>query len=383
MAIGRLRRDSAGASMERALRVLSPRTSLRALNKNKSATTTPKATSSSSAAAAAERQKIASQQSFGMESLSTAVPDNHVQGREKEEEAVKVAIRIRPLSNHNDPQVVGRAWKATREKNSIVEISSEKKSSRFQSASSNEMEYEFDKVFGEDTNTTEIYHELVGDIVGSVTDEGVNGTVFTYGQTSSGKTFTMRGDDSKHDSSIGIIQMASQEIFNSIQKEKSNNPNCECSVRVSYTEIYNEELRDLLNDSKRKTSTSLTIREDKRGSITVEGRKEVAVSSLAELMGVFRIGETNKSVGCTKMNDKSSRSHVIFQITLQKKTTLDFDDEKENDGGGNDGVVVSTTSTLNLVDLAGSESVRHTDAIGMQKKEGGMINQRCGSFLSL
>jgi len=370
MAVGRLRRTSASASMERALRALSPRTSLRALNNT---TTTPKATFSSSAG-----QKITTQASFGMESSSKAAPDNRLEGREKkdgEEEAVKVAIRIRPLANHNDPQVVGRAWQASKEKNSIVEISTEKKPSRYQSTG-NEPEYEFDKVFGEDTNTNEIYYELVGDIVDSVTNEGVNGTVFTYGQTSSGKTFTMRGDDSKNDS-IGIIQMAAKDIFNSIQAEKSTNPNCECSVRVSYTEIYNEELRDLLNDSNRKTSTSLTIREDKRGSITVEGRKEVAVSSLAELMEVFRIGETNKSVGCTKMNDRSSRSHVIFQITLQKKTTLDADDDKENDIGGKDGIVVITTSTLNLVDLAGSESVRHTGAIGMQKKEGGMINQRC------
>jgi len=349
MAVGRLRRTSAGASMERALRALSsPRTSIRALNKISSAAAAP--------------------------------PDDNMQGGEEKdggEEAVKVAIRIRPLANDNDPQVVGRAWKASKEKNAIVEISTEKKSSRYPSAG-NETEYEFDKVFGEDTNTNEIYNELVGDIVKSVTNEGVNGTVFTYGQTSSGKTFTMRGDDRKNSSSIGIIQMAAKEIFNSIRAETSTNPNCECSVRVSYTEIYNEELRDLLNDSNRKTSTSLTIREDKRGLITVEGRKEVAVSSLAELMEVFRIGETNKSIGCTKMNDRSSRSHVIFQITLRKKTTFTADDEeKENGAYGNDGIVVGTTSTLYLVDLAGSESVRHTGSIGMQKKEGGMINQRC------
>ena len=374
MGFGRPRRDSAGASMERALRALSPRGSVRALT-NKS--TAPKAASTTSA----ELKNTSSQPSFEMKSSSAAAaPDNHLQVTEKkdgeEEEAVKVAIRIRPLANHNDPQVVGRAWKASREKNSIAEISTDKKTSRYHQSATTEAEYEFDKVFGEDSNTNEIYNELVCEIVKSVAS-GVNGTVFTYGQTSSGKTFTMRGDDSKSDSSIGIIQLAAKEIFTTIQKEKSSNPNCECNVRVSYTEIYNEELRDLLNDSKRKTSTSLTIREDKRGSITVEGRKEVAVSSLEELMEVFRIGEANKSVGCTKMNDRSSRSHVIFQVTLIKKTTLDTDEDKENDNEIRDGIVVSTTSTLNLVDLAGSESVRHTGAIGMQKKEGGMINQRC------
>mmetsp|Transcript_20076 Transcript_20076/g.40284 ORF Transcript_20076/g.40284 Transcript_20076/m.40284 type:complete len:972 (+) Transcript_20076:73-2988(+) len=374
MGFGRPRRDSAGASMERALRALSPRGSVRALT-NKS--TAPKAASTSSA----ELKNASSRPSLEMKSSSAAAaaaPDDHLQGTDKkdgEEEAVKVAIRIRPLANHNDPQVVGRAWKASREKNSIAEISTDKKASRYHQSATNEAEYEFDKVFGEDSNTNEIYNELVGDIVESVAISGVNGTVFTYGQTSSGKTFTMKGDDSKSDSSIGIIQLAAKEIFDTIQQEKSSNPNCECNVRVSYTEIYNEELRDLLNDSKRKTSTSLTIREDKRGAITVEGRKEVAVSSLEELMEVFRIGEANKSVGCTKMNDRSSRSHVIFQVTLIKKTTLDTDEDKENDNEIRDGIVVSTTSTLNLVDLAGSESVRHTGAIGMQKKEGGMINQ--------
>lgn len=376
MAIGRssrrLSNGIAGASMERALRALSPRNALQTLNDKSS----PKGAATSS---------VDQKNSFGMKSAATTssastTHDNNRRGREKvdaSEEAVKVAVRIRPLSNHNDqPQVVaGRAWKVSKGKHAVVEISKEKKSRSQNAGGSGEAEYEFDKVFGENTNTSEIYNELVSDIVDSVTNDGVNGTVFTYGQTSSGKTYTMRGADNSNDDSgnIGIIQMSAKEIFNSIQKEKSNKPNSDCSVRVSYTEIYNEELRDLLNDSKRKSSTSLTIREDKRGSITVEGLKEVAVSSLDELMTVFQIGEANKSVGSTKMNDRSSRSHAILQITLQKKTTLDADDDKENDAG----IVVTTTSTLNLVDLAGSESVRHTGSSGMQKKEGGMINQRC------
>ena len=366
----RLSNGIAGASMERALRALSPRNALQALNDKSSS---PKGAATSSV----DQKKSAATSS----SASTAHYNNR-RGREKvdgSEEAVKVAVRIRPLSNHNDqPQVVaGRAWKVSKgKKQSVVEISKEKKSRSQGGGGSGEAEYEFDKVFGENTNTNEIYNELVSDIVDSVTNDGVNGTVFTYGQTSSGKTYTMRGAECSNDDSgnIGIIQMSAKEIFNSIQKEKSNNPNSDCSVRVSYTEIYNEELRDLLNDSKRKSSsTSLTIREDKRGSITVEGLKEVAVSSLDELMTVFQIGEANKSVGSTKMNDRSSRSHAILQITLQKKTTLDADNDKENDAG----IVVTTTSTLNLVDLAGSESVRHTGSSGMQKKEGGMINQRC------
>lgn len=222
--------------------------------------------------------------------------------------------------------------------------------------------------------TPQVYTDLVQDIVSSVIRDGKNGTIFTYGQTSSGKTFTMQGADKTE----GLIQYAAKDIFETIKVQE----NSESAVKISYVEIYNEELRDLLTDGKRKTS-SLVIREDKKGSITVENLKEVAVRSIDQLMEVFRVGEANKSMGCTKMNDRSSRSHAILRITIEKKTTVSFvddvGDEKENNelaSPKNNTFVVKTSSTLNLVDLAGSESVRLTGATGMQKKEGGMINQR-------
>lgn len=200
--------------------------------------------------------------------------------------------------------------------------------------------------------------------------EGLNGTIFTYGQTSSGKTFTMQGIHQ----TPGIIQYAAKDIFDTVKQEM----NSQSVVKVSYVEIYNEELRDLLSDNKRRI-TPLVIREDKKGCITVENLKEVAVRSLDQLMEVFRVGEANKSMGSTKMNDRSSRSHAILRITIEKKTTAvgvveDGGDEKENNELASPrnetaGFVVKTSSTLNLVDLAGSESVRLTGATGMQKKE--------------
>lgn len=309
---------------------------------------------------------------------------NHNSSSSGSEEAVKVAVRVRPLDPGGD-QCAGRAWNVSKDRNAIVELPSggAQNNGRSRGTMSGESTYLYDKVFGENTNTCEIYHGLVSDIVQSV-KEGINGTVFTYGQTSSGKTFTMQGCNSP-DSSVGIIQLAAKDIFQSIKEERSDNSNTECSVKVSYVEIYNEELRDLLNDNKRKSSTSLIIREDKRGSISVEGLKEVAVKSLDQLMEVFRVGETNKSVGSTKMNDRSSRSHAILKIIIERKTVLNNAvgenvdaDDKENSPAVNktSELVVKTTSSLNLVDLAGSESVRHTGASGMQKKEGGMINQR-------
>lgn len=307
------------------------------------------------------------------------------------EEAVKVAIRVRPLAPGGD-QCAGRAWRSSSERNSIVEISGGGGVGGGGRRSSGDSEYVYDRVFGEGTNTCEIYSSLVADMVESTTKKGVNGTVFTYGQTSSGKTFTMQGCNDPESSTVGIIQLAAKDIFQSIKEEQADDSNTECAVRVSYMEIYNEELRDLLNDNNRRTSTSLTIREDKRGSIYVEGLKEVAVTSLEQLMEVFRVGERNKAVGSTKMNDRSSRSHAILKIIVERKTVLNprgaasggIDDgdgeDKENSLGSNAAaapeLVVKTTSALNLVDLAGSESVRHTGASGMQKKEGGMINQR-------
>ncbi|KAL3792726.1 hypothetical protein ACHAWO_002331 [Cyclotella atomus] len=272
------------------------------------------------------------------------------------EENVKVAIRIRPLGSNSSNESKTRAFHANQ--NTVFE---------------SDKQHTYDHVFGEDVATPQVYIDLVQDIVSSVTKDAINGTIFTYGQTSSGKTFTMQGAGETD----GIIQYAANDIFESIKQEDHT----ENVIKISYVEIYNEELRDLLTDNKRKT-TSLVIREDKKGSITVENLKEVAVRSLDQLMEVFRVGETNKSIGSTKMNDRSSRSHAILRITIEKKTAVnvveDVGDEKENNelaSPKNNTCVVKTSSTLNLVDLAGSESVRLTGATGMQKKEGGMINQ--------
>ena len=273
-----------------------------------------------------------------------------------------VAVRIRPLGSNSSNENLIRAFRAGN--NSVVEDS--------------KGEYNYDKVFGEETDTTQIYSELVKDIVSSVSNDGLNGTIFTYGQTSSGKTFTMQGVQETE----GLIQNAARDIFNTI--EQHMNSNSESAVKISYVEIYNEELRDLLSDKRKSNQSSLVIREDRKGVIAIENLKEVAVRNLDQLMQVFRVGEANKSMGSTKMNDRSSRSHAILQITVEKKTTFnapaeDYGDEKENNeltSPKNNSFMVKTSSTLNLVDLAGSESVRLTGATGQQKKEGGMINQR-------
>ena len=369
-------RDASASYLQRALRTLSPQSS--------PVPQTPKQKNNNGHGMNSNGKN----QSF-KSAAPTPRNERRSSGGNSSEENVRVAIRMRPLATPSGGQFTGRAWRASAERNSIAEIPNNK-SDKYTTpgkrrSSAGDTEYNYDKVFGEDTNTCDIYEDLVSDMVESATKEGINGTVFTYGQTSSGKTFTMQGC-SESDNTVGIIQLAAKEIFQSIKEERSDNSNTTTSVRVSYVEIYNEELRDLLTDNNRRSApTSLTIREDKKGSITVEGLKEVAVNSLEQLMQVFTVGEANKSVGSTKMNDRSSRSHAILKIILERTTTLHTSDDdataedKENSSGvsnNTSNLVVKTTSALNLVDLAGSESVRHTGASGMQKKEGGMINQR-------
>eukprot|EP00956_Cyclotella_meneghiniana_P025941 scaffold55148_cov49-Cyclotella_meneghiniana.AAC.10 len=281
------------------------------------------------------------------------------------EEPVKVVIRIRPLPSSSSNESPARAFRAG--SNSVIEDSKK--------------EYNYDNVFGEEADTTQIYSEFVKDIVSSVSNDGLNGTIFTYGQTSSGKTFTMQGI---HETE-GLIQYAVRDIFKTIKQQM--NANSESAVKVSYVEVYNEELRDLLGDNRKPNPSSLEIQEDDRkGTIMVKNLEVVAVQSAEQLMQVFRAGEVNRSMGSTTMNDRSSRSHTILQITIEKKTTFndlaeDYRDEKENNelaSPQNNSFMLKTrtrTSTLNLVDLAGSESVRVIGTTRQRQKEGKMINK--------
>ena len=260
--------------------------------------------------------------------------------------------------------------------------------------------FSFDKTFGEKSSTKEVYEATSKGIVNSIVN-GLNGTIFAYGQTSSGKTFTMQGSgtiqegagggggSSSGDCTGGIVHMAASDIFNHIEQD----PDRVFLVRVSFIEIYNEEVRDLLvvsGDSSKGSDAHLTIREDKQRGVFVNSNESI-VTSMNSLLSVLFAGEKNRSVAATGMNERSSRSHTIFRITVEsrlketKKGGEEDDDEEESDDDedalmrGEDVSENKTNavrvSTLNLVDLAGSESVRHTGNTGDRQKEGGKINQ--------
>jgi centromeric protein E len=236
--------------------------------------------------------------------------------------------------------------------------------------------FAFDKTFDESSTTQQVYDSVAKGIVTSVSS-GVNGTIFAYGQTSSGKTYTMQGSGTIEEGSSGagggIVHMAAKDIF----KHISNHPDRSFLVRASFLEIYNEEVRDLLvsvNENR-----TVTIREDPRRGVFVQSREEI-VSDYQSLLSVLFQGEKSRAFAATAMNERSSRSHTIFRITIESKEKGKFD--KENDFGDEDEAShacdsdATLVSTLNLVDLAGSESVRHTGATGDRQKEGGMINTR-------
>ncbi|KAL7430618.1 hypothetical protein ACHAXM_002280 [Skeletonema potamos] len=310
-----------------------------------------------------------------------------------EEEAVKVCVRIRPLlidgSNNNSGNVEPpRAWTISPTDDNTI-IKSAKTSC---DASSSPACYKFDQVYGEQSTTQQIYNDVVSDIIYSVCNQGRNGTVFTYGQTSTGKTYTMHG----------ILMAAGRDLFRYCKESDScvddvvdedgfltrrvsfDNGRVEASVassttlttiHVSCMELYNEELYDLLSSN----TSSLAINDDRRGNVLIPNLTEWKVTNINELLKVIEIAEEKRTTGSTAMNERSSRSHTIFRIRYEVKKEEGGDGKENNNGIG--GVssssrkVVTTTSTLCLVDLAGSESVRLTRAKGVRQKEGGKINQ--------
>ncbi|XP_046871866.1 centromere-associated protein E isoform X4 [Hypomesus transpacificus] len=267
-----------------------------------------------------------------------------------EESAVKVCVRVRPLiereEESTDSTEPGQLfWKA--EKHSIQQLDDGNLSKSFN----------FDRVFNSDETTDQLYQELAKPLVVSAV-EGYNGTIFAYGQTSSGKTFTMMGSDLIP----GVIPLAMEDVFQTIK----NWPKKEFLLRVSYMEIYNETVTDLLCDSwKRKP---LEIREGTNKTVYVADLTEELVTSPNQALAWIRKGEKNRHYGKTKMNQRSSRSHTIFRMIIESRESND------NSSGENaDGAII--VSHLNLVDLAGTERASQTGAEGTRFKEGCNINR--------
>ncbi|CAK9198574.1 unnamed protein product [Sphagnum troendelagicum] len=252
-------------------------------------------------------------------------------------ENVSVTVRFRPLNQREIQRGDEVAWYADGDSTVRSELCLS-------------TAYAFDRVFGPATTTRGVYDVAAQHVVSGAM-QGVNGTVFAYGVTSSGKTHTMHGDQK----SPGIIPLAIKDLFSIIQET----PSREFLLRVSYLEIYNEVINDLLNP----IGQNLRIREDGQHGTYVEGIKEEVVLSPAHALSLIAAGEAHRHVGSNNFNLLSSRSHTIFTLTVESSPRCDVYSEDD-----------ITLSQLNLIDLAGSESSR-TETTGLRRKEGSYINK--------
>jgi kinesin family protein 5 len=208
-------------------------------------------------------------------------------------------------------------------------------------------------VFPRDTEQVQVYDTVARSTVDDVV-AGFNGTIFAYGQTGAGKTFTMMGERSS-DELMGVIPRAAKQIFEHISAQPGN---ITATVRVSYLEVYREQINDLLTPD----TKPLHVRGDAKSSKGryVQGLAAEYVASEEQLLQILDRGEQQRKTGATKMNAGSSRSHSVFTIIVQHRN-----EETEESWEGK----------LNLVDLAGSEKVGKTGATGKTLKEAQMINK--------
>ena len=258
-------------------------------------------------------------------------------GSSGKSECVKVAIRVRPMNKHEIEQKSTECVEVDTQ-NNTVSVSSNKGTKTFQ----------FDYVYPKETTQRDIYDQVAFPIVDSIF-QGYNGTVFAYGQTGCGKTFTMMGIVDNPELK-GIIPNAFSHIFGFIKTEGESK---KFLVRCSFVEIYNEEVRDLLVNNSKK----LDIREDPKKGTFVRDLTYITLKDTEDIQKCLDKGNKNRHVGATSMNDQSSRSHSLFTVYL----------EIEENGKIRSG-------KLNLVDLAGSERVGKTNATGQTFDEGKKIN---------
>ncbi|WPG97489.1 kinesin-domain-containing protein [Acrodontium crateriforme] len=224
--------------------------------------------------------------------------------------------------------------------------------------------YNFDKVFSPAADQHMIFDEVVAPILDEVLS-GFNCTIFAYGQTGTGKTYTMSGDISDMfpiPDAAGIIPRVLHSLFNKLGDDESEK--IENSVKCSFIELYNEELRDLLSaDDSVKLKIFDEANKNGRSTTLVQGMEEFHIKDASKGIRLLREGSHKRQVAATKCNDLSSRSHTVFTVTVYMKRTSETGEDYVSAG------------KLNLVDLAGSENIQRSGAENKRAAEAGVINK--------
>uniref|UniRef100_A0A6A7FVA2 Kinesin-like protein n=2 Tax=Hirondellea gigas TaxID=1518452 RepID=A0A6A7FVA2_9CRUS len=270
------------------------------------------------------------------------------------DDKVRVVVRVRPLSEKELRDGHASTVKVNQTMCSVEVTNPNNASSLSNSSDEPPKTFTFDSVFGIDSKQVDVYNLAARPIVENVL-EGYNGTIFAYGQTGTGKTFTMEGVRDTPELK-GIIPNSFAHIFGHIAKAEEDQ---KFLVRVSYLEIYNEEVRDLLRSDQ---SARLEVKERPDVGVYVKDLITHVVHNADEMDKIMTLGNKNRSVGATNMNTHSSRSHAIFTITIECAQI------------GPDAKQHWRVGKLHLVDLAGSERQSKTGATGQRLKEASKIN---------
>ncbi|KAH7425157.1 hypothetical protein KP509_11G042300 [Ceratopteris richardii] len=255
------------------------------------------------------------------------------------DEKIHVSVRLRPLSKKEIADNHYSIWECPDDK-TVVCLHSRPDRSNFPQS------YVFDQVFRAETTTKEVYKKGARDVVLSALT-GKNATIFAYGQTSSGKTYTMNG----------VTDSAADDIFNYIKQHNDYI----FLLKFSALEIYNEVVSDLL----RPEGGPLRIMDDRERGMVIEKLKEEIIKDKSHLRSLLEVCEAHRQVGETALNDMSSRSHQIIRLTIESSPRAMADE----------GPMKSLIAALNFVDLAGSERVSLTHSEGTTLKEGCYINR--------
>uniref|UniRef100_A0A453RRV7 Kinesin-like protein n=1 Tax=Aegilops tauschii subsp. strangulata TaxID=200361 RepID=A0A453RRV7_AEGTS len=278
---------------------------------------------------------------------------------------VQVLLRCRPFSDDelrsNAPQVV--TCNDYQREVAVTQTIAGKQIDRV---------FTFDKVFGPTARQRDLYDQAIIPIVNEVL-EGFNCTIFAYGQTGTGKTYTMEGEcrraksgpEGQLPSDAGVIPRAVKQIFDTLERQ-----NTEYSVKVTFLELYNEEITDLLAPEEiskvaleERQKKPLPLMEDGKGGVLVRGLEEEIVTNCSEIFSLLERGSAKRRTAETLLNKQSSRSHSLFSITIHIKEATPEGEELIKCG------------KLNLVDLAGSENICRSGAREGRAREAGEINK--------
>ncbi|KAK1607831.1 hypothetical protein QYE76_031504 [Lolium multiflorum] len=255
----------------------------------------------------------------------------------KEEERIMVSVRVRPLNGRESGD--SSDWECI-SPTTVMFRSTVPDRAMFPTA------YTYDRVFGPNCSTRQVYEEGAKEVALSVVS-GINASIFAYGQTSSGKTYTM----------TGITEYSVMDIYDYIDKH----PEREFMLKFSAIEIYNEAVRDLLSHD----TTPLRLLDDPEKGTTVEKLTEETLRDKDHLKDLLAMCEAQREIGETALNEASSRSHQILRLTIESSV-------RQYLGRGKSSTLVSC---VNFVDLAGSERASQTASAGMRLKEGSHINR--------